>query len=47
MDNENDNYPCRDHDCYDRGNFHVGCEACPLFGTDDAAGQKGEIRHDD
>ena len=27
----NDDYPCRDHECYDRGNFHVGCESCPQF----------------
>jgi hypothetical protein len=24
-------YPCSDHDCFDRGNFHIGCGSCPKF----------------
>lgn len=24
-------YPCDGHDCYDRGNFHATCMACPLY----------------
>lgn len=47
MENKSDEYPCEGHDCYDRGNFHVGCEMCPLFGTANAAGQEGKSIHGD
>lgn len=30
-DHQDDYYPCDGHDCYDRGNFHVSCSACPLY----------------
>lgn len=30
-----DDYPCYGHECYDRGNFHIGCSACPLFKKED------------
>ena len=26
---EDDGYPCTDKNCYDRGNYHTGCEECP------------------
>lgn len=29
-----DGYPCYGHKCYDRGNFHVTCPACPLYKRD-------------
>ena len=35
-------YPCRGHDCYDQGNFHVGCEGCPLYGEAEAATAGGD-----
>lgn len=25
-DNE---YPCKDENCFERGNYHIGCENCP------------------
>lgn len=24
-----DGYPCTGKDCYDRGNYHISCGACP------------------
>lgn len=24
-------YPCSDPECYERGNWHRGCEMCPEF----------------
>lgn len=30
-----DDYPCYGYECYDRGNFHVGCSACLLFKKED------------
>ena len=30
-------YPCRGHGCYDSGNFHAGCESCPLYGEAEVA----------
>lgn len=26
-----EDYPCTDHDCYDKGNYHTGCESCPKY----------------
>lgn len=26
---ERENYPCYGYDCYERGNYHAGCESCP------------------
>ena len=26
---ENFEYPCKDQNCFERGNYHTGCENCP------------------
>lgn len=36
-----DGYPCRDHECYDRGNYHIGCERCPKYIKPGEAAQGG------
>ena len=41
LQKDTDDYPCTDHECYDRGNYRAGCVECDKYKVALAA-QEGE-----